>query len=101
MYGANTSWLDVTDKVRKAVGNKANWSATVRTKDLGEPAPGFPGPRALIVRFRVNDRIKQVRVKRGGRFVAPGRRGDEVRVPAGAARDAYGNSNSNAVGFSR
>jgi hypothetical protein len=58
VYGANTSWLDVTDKVRKAVGNKANWSATVRTKDFGEPAPGFAGPRALIVRFRVNGKIR-------------------------------------------
>jgi hypothetical protein len=57
LYGANVSWLDVTDKARKAVGNKAKWSAVVRTDDWGEPAPGFDGKRALLIQYRVHGRV--------------------------------------------
>jgi hypothetical protein len=57
LYGQNISWLNVTDRVRKAVGNKDVWSTTVRTRDWGEPAPGFTGPRTMLIRCRVNGKI--------------------------------------------
>jgi hypothetical protein len=59
-----------------------------------------PRASAGVIRFRVNDEQKVVRVRRGGRFVIRGRAADEVRVPKGAASDQFGNSNSNALGFS-
>jgi len=53
-YGQNISWLDVTDKVREAINGKSRWSTTVETKDWGEPAPGFGGPRTLMIRYSVD-----------------------------------------------
>ena len=53
-----------------------------------------------VALFRVNDKLVRVKVSRGGRFVVRGRAGDEVRLPAGAGRDAYGNRTSKALGFS-
>jgi hypothetical protein len=65
VYGANVSWLDVTDKVRKVIGKSAKWSAVVRTEDWGEPAPGFDGRRALIIQYRANGRIMLARSYEG------------------------------------
>jgi hypothetical protein len=61
VYGVNISWLDVTDKARKAIGKNAKWSAIVKTDDWGEPAPGFDGKRALIIQYRVNGRTMLAR----------------------------------------
>jgi hypothetical protein len=57
-YGQNISWLDVTDKVRRAVNGKSEWSGTVATKDWGEPAPGFGGPRTLMIRYSVSGKVR-------------------------------------------
>lgn len=57
-YGQNISWLDVTDKVRQAVNGKFEWSGTVVTKDWGEPAPGFGGPRTLMIRYSVAGKVR-------------------------------------------
>ncbi|GIW92841.1 MAG: hypothetical protein KatS3mg110_0882 [Pirellulaceae bacterium] len=56
-YGQNVSWIDVTDKVRAAVGRAALWSTVVRTSDWGEPAPGWTGTRSLLVRYSVNGKV--------------------------------------------
>jgi hypothetical protein len=58
LYGQNISWLDVTDKVRRAVNGKSQWSGTVATKDWGEPAPGFGGPRTLMIRYSVAGKVR-------------------------------------------
>jgi WD40 repeat protein len=57
-YGQNVSWLDVTDKVRGMVKGKDKWSALVKTEDFGEPAPGFSGPRTLLIRYSVGGEVK-------------------------------------------
>lgn len=59
-YGQNISWLEVTDKLRRAVNGKSEWSGTVVTKDWGEPAPGFGDPRTLMIRYSVSVRESQV-----------------------------------------
>ena len=53
-YGQNVSWLDVTDKVHKAVKGKAKWSAKVSSANWGKIAPQFKGPRTLLIRYLVN-----------------------------------------------
>ena len=59
-YGQNISWLDVTQKVRAQAQGKMQWSTLVRTANWGEPAPGFKGPRTLLVRYSIDgeSRIK-------------------------------------------
>src|SRR5206468_11750730 len=49
--------------------------------------------------FRVNDKPTNVKSRKGG-LALRGRPGDEVALPAGAARDRYGNRTKNALGFS-
>jgi hypothetical protein len=56
-YGQNISWLDVTAKLRQATQGKTKWSAIVNSKQLGEPAPGFAGPRTLMVRYSVKGKV--------------------------------------------
>lgn len=70
-YGQNVSWLDVTEKVRRAAKDKAKWSATVNTNDWGEPAPGFAGPRTLIVRYAEGDEVRFKAVYQGQKISIP------------------------------
>lgn len=56
-YGGNISWLDVTGKIREATRNKAAWTAVVNTSDLGDPAPGWGGPRTLIIQYATGDKV--------------------------------------------
>lgn len=51
MYGANISWLDVTDKVRAAATGKKVFPFSVLTRELGDPAPGWDGTRVLVIRY--------------------------------------------------
>jgi hypothetical protein len=53
-YGQNVNWIDVTEKLRAVVGDKRQWSTVVNTSDWGDPAPGFTGPRTLIVRYTID-----------------------------------------------
>lgn len=50
-YGQNMSWFDVTEKVRKATEGRSRWVTKVSSTDWGDPAPGFRGPRTLIIRY--------------------------------------------------
>jgi hypothetical protein len=52
-----------------------------------------------VGRFRVNDKSAKVASRKSG-LVLHGRAGSEVALPAGAARDRYGNRTRNALGFS-
>lgn len=70
-YGQNVSWLDVTGKVRLATKGKPKWSAVVRTTDWGEPAPGFAGPRTLIVRYITGGKVLFKSVYEGQEIVLP------------------------------
>lgn len=70
-YGQNVSWLDVTDKVRQATQAKRNWSVEVQTEDWGEPAPGFGGPRTLLIRYSLNDEVKVKSRYQGKRMTLP------------------------------
>ncbi|MFL5895259.1 MAG: neutral/alkaline non-lysosomal ceramidase N-terminal domain-containing protein [Thermoleophilaceae bacterium] len=53
-----------------------------------------------VAKFVLNDKLRTVKVTRGGRFVVTGRPGDAVRLPAGAGRDRFGNRTQNVLGFS-
>jgi hypothetical protein len=57
-YGQNVSWLDVTEKLQHATSGRTTWSSKVRTRDWGEPAPGFAGPRTLLVRYVVGGKAR-------------------------------------------
>ncbi|GAA5504756.1 DNAJC11 domain-containing protein [Novipirellula caenicola] len=70
-YGQNVSWIEVTDKVRKAVGKKRSWTADVRTETWGEPAPGFGGPRTLLVAYFADGELKFKSVYQGNRITLP------------------------------
>lgn len=69
LYGVNQSWLDVTDKLQKAIGEKNGWSAVVSAEDWGDPAPGFG--KTLIVRYAVKDRVLLKAEYDGRRFQLP------------------------------
>jgi hypothetical protein len=70
-YGQNVSWLDVTDRVRQATKGKRNWTVQVRTEDWGEPAPGFGGPRTLLIRYSVNGEVNFKSQYQGNRITLP------------------------------
>jgi multidrug efflux pump subunit AcrA (membrane-fusion protein) len=70
-YGQNVSWLDVTNKLRQASRGRTKWSAIVNSKELGEPAPGFAGPRTLIIRYSVAGRIRFKSVYEGKEITLP------------------------------
>ena len=70
-YGQNVSWLDVTEKVRQAIKGKDKWSATVITKDWGEPAPGWSGTRTLVIRYVVSDKVLFKAVYEGKEITLP------------------------------
>ncbi len=70
-YGQNISWLDVTEKARRATKGKAKWSTIVNTKDWGEPAPGFAGPRTLMIRYTIGDRVLFKAVYQGQEMSLP------------------------------
>lgn len=57
-YGQNVNWIDVTEKLRTIVGERREWSTVVNTADWGDPAPGYTGPRTLIVRYTVDGATK-------------------------------------------
>jgi hypothetical protein len=52
------------------------------------------------VTFLVNGQPRLVKVRRGGIFSVAASPGDVVEVPAGAARDRFGNRNAAAVSYS-
>jgi hypothetical protein len=70
-YGQNVSWLDLTNKLREATQGRTRWSAIVNSKDLGEPAPGFAGPRTLMVRYSVGGRVRFKAVYEGKEITLP------------------------------
>jgi hypothetical protein len=70
-YGQNVSWLDLTNKLRQATQGRTKWSAIVNSKDLGEPAPGFDGPRTLMVRYSVGGRVRFKAVYEGKQITLP------------------------------
>jgi hypothetical protein len=70
-YGQNVSWLDLTNKLRQATQGRTKWSAIVNSKDLGEPAPGFAGPRTLMVRYSVGGRVRFKAVYEGKQITLP------------------------------
>ena len=70
-YGQNVSWLDVTEKVRQATKGKAKWSATVSTRDWGEPAPEFHGQRTLIIHYTVGGKLQFKAVYEGREITLP------------------------------
>ena len=70
-YGQNVSWLDVTEKVRQSTNGKAKWSATVSTKDWGEPAPGWSGTRTLMIRYSVGGKVLFKAVYEGNEIALP------------------------------
>jgi WD40 repeat protein len=70
-YGQNVSWIDATDKVRSMVKGKTNWSTEVNTADLGEPAPGFAGPRTLLVRYSDRGQTRYDAVYEKNRITLP------------------------------
>ncbi len=70
-YGQNISWFDVTERLRQAVKDKSKWSAVVDTKDWGEPAPDFKGPRTLMVRYSVGGKMKFKAVYQGSKIDLP------------------------------
>ena len=70
-YGQNVSWLDVTNRLREATQGRTKWSAIVSSKDLGEPAPGFAGPRTLMVRYSVGGRVRFKAVYEGKEITLP------------------------------
>ena len=70
-YGQNVSWLDVTSKLRQATRGKTKWSAIVNSKELGEPAPGFAGPRTLTIRYSVAGKVRFKAVYEGKEITLP------------------------------
>lgn len=70
-YGQNVNWLDVTAKVQEATADRVKWSATVQTSDWGDPAPGWKGPRTLLVRYVLGGRTR----------VKFAYEGDEIALP--------------------
>ena len=71
-----------------------DYPAAVRDRDLRHrPASASGG----MVRFRVGDRTIVVRRRRGTVFSVDAPPGAPVSIPAGAARDRYGNVNGAAV----
>jgi hypothetical protein len=70
-YGQNISWFDVTNKLRQASRGRTRWSAIVNSKELGEPAPGFAGPRTLIIRYSVAGKVRFKTVYEGKEITLP------------------------------
>jgi hypothetical protein len=70
-YGQNVSWLDVTNKLRRATQGRTKWSAIVNSKELGEPAPGFAGPRTLTIRYSVGGKVRFKAVYEGKEIALP------------------------------
>ncbi|WP_040763636.1 hypothetical protein [Novipirellula maiorica] len=70
-YGQNVSWIDVTEKIRKAIGKKRSWTTDVKTEDWGEPATGFGGPRTLLVAYYTDGQLKFKSVYQGKRITLP------------------------------
>jgi hypothetical protein len=70
-YGQNVSWFDVTDKVRHATEGKSKWSAQVRSADWGDPAPGFKGPRTLIIKYSIGGKLAHKSVYEGDTMTVP------------------------------
>lgn len=70
-YGQYVSWLDVTGKVRQAVKGKRRWSAVVSTKDWGEPALGFAGPRTLLIRYYARGKVMHKSAYEGKEITLP------------------------------
>ena len=74
------------------------YPAPVENRDLTWRPRVAPGRRT---RVRIGDRRVTVRAGRDGRFRIKAPRGSEVVVPAGAARDHYGNRNGNRLSLGR
>jgi hypothetical protein len=70
-YGQNKSWIDVTEKLQEWTEGTTSWSRIVSTQDLGEPAPGFGGPRTLIVQYVVSGKVKYKAVYEGEEMNLP------------------------------
>lgn len=70
-YGQNISWLDVTERVRRAVRGKTQWTTTVTTEALGDPAPGFNGPRTLIVHYQCGKKLLFKAAYEGNELILP------------------------------
>lgn len=70
-YGQNISWLDVTEKIQQATRGRNHWSTTVNTESLGEPAPGFSGPRTLLIHYLAGRKLLIKAVYEGGELTLP------------------------------
>lgn len=70
-YGQNVNWVDVTDKLREIVRDKHQWSTVVNTADWGDPAPGYTGPRTLIIRYTNDGVTKSKWAYQGDKLAIP------------------------------
>jgi hypothetical protein len=70
-YGQNVNWVDVTDKLREMVRDKYEWATVVNTADWGDPAPGYTGPRTLIIRYTIDGVTKSKWAYQGDKLAVP------------------------------
>ena len=61
----------MTEKVREAAQGKSNWKMAVNSNDLGDPVPGWTGPRTLLVRYSVDGKIQNKAVYEGKEIELP------------------------------
>jgi hypothetical protein len=87
------------DLVRSGGGSaviELRYPAPVENRDLTWRPRRAPGKRAEL---RVGDRRVALKAGKHGRLRIEGRPGREIVLPAGAARDRYGNRNANRLTF--
>jgi neutral ceramidase len=89
------------------VAIELGYPPAIAHEDVGDPPGDFtadlnyrpPTASGGSVRFRVNGKPVRVRRRQGTAFSVPAPAGAQIEIPAGAARDRFGNRNGDGLSF--